>query len=126
MSLAAWEIHEEGCRASGRCQARAGAPPRLGTSRAGCRHPPPAPFPSVGSHCVVLLLLRFASCCKRMFQVFQKNVASVSCGCCKVDLDVAYVSHMFYLDVAFSIKDLNVPCNMKQMLRQVFFLIINE
>nr|TKV95970.1 hypothetical protein SEVIR_9G398300v2 [Setaria viridis] len=63
--------------------------------------PPPPQFPSVGSRCAVLLLPGFAACCKRMFQVFQmfqKNVASVSCGCCKVDLDVAML-HMFHTHV---------------------------
>lgn len=56
--------------------------------------------------------------------MFQKNVANVSCGRCKVDLAVTML-HMFYLDVASSTKDLNVPYNMKQMLRRIFFFIIN-
>ena len=53
--------------------------------------------------------------------MFQTNVASISHGCCKVDLDVAML-HMFYeLQVFFIfMRDLNVPCNMKHILWWVF------
>jgi len=50
-----------------------------------------------------------------MLQVFYTNIAKV---------DVAML-HVFYLDVTSSMRDLNVLCNMKQMLRRIFFLIIN-
>nr|TKW05443.1 hypothetical protein SEVIR_7G175900v2 [Setaria viridis] len=98
------ELHYEGRQAPLECRwCRPSLPRGQGASRAG-RHypPPPPPFPNVGFCCAVLLLLGFAACCKHMFQVFQmfqKNVASVSCGCCKVDLDVAML-HMFHAHVA--------------------------
>ena len=40
----------------------------------------------------------------------------------KEDLDVvlSYLLQMFYLDVASSMRNLNVPSNMKQMLQWVF------
>ena len=46
----------------------------------------------------------------------------------KVDLDVVllYLLQAFYLGVVSSMRDLNVPCNMKQMLRRIFFLVINR
>ena len=42
--------------------------------------------------------------------------------CCKYFILILQV---FYFDVAPLVRDLNVSCNMKQMLRRVFFLIIN-
>ena len=50
----------------------------------------------------------------------------------KVDLDVAilyiFYTHVqvFYLDITFLMRDLNVPYNMKHMLLRVFFFIINS
>ena len=51
-----------------------------------------------------------------MLQVFYANIAKV---------DVAML-HVFYLHVTSSMRDLNVLCNMKQMLRRIFFLVINR
>ena len=42
--------------------------------------------------------------------------------CCKYFILILQV---FYFNVASLVRDLNVSCNMKQMLRRVFFLIIN-
>jgi hypothetical protein len=40
----------------------------------------------------------------------------------KVNLGVALLNllQVFYLDVTSSIRDLDVPCNMKQMLQRIF------
>ena len=46
----------------------------------------------------------------------------------KVDLDVAYIFYRIagiLSEVASLMIDLNVPCNIKLMLRRVFLLIIN-
>ena len=46
----------------------------------------------------------------------------------KVDLDIAllHLLYVFYLDIASSMTNLNVPCNIKWILHAVdFFLIIN-
>ena len=63
-----------------------------------------------------------------MLYVLHVNIAKADltlhcCICCKCFI---WMLEVFNLDVAPSMRDLNVPCNMKQMLRRVFFLIINK
>ena len=81
---------------------------------------------SSSSTCAVLLP-GFATCCKPMFDVSKK--------CCKCFIQMLeskiWMLHcciyftcmlqVFYPNVAFYRKILNVSCNMKQMLQRVFF-----
>ena len=58
-----------------------------------------------------------------MLHVLHVNIAKADltlhcCICCKCFI---WMLEVFNLDVAPSMRDLNVPCNMKQMLRRVFF-----
>ena len=55
-----------------------------------------------------------------MIYVLHVNVAKADRDECLI-----WMLQMFNLDVPSSMRDFNVTCNMKQMLRWIFFLVIN-